>query len=128
MLEVAVVVGVGGEVLHWHLPPGRSAVSIPDSRGLWDVLWTHREVVAGVAHTHPRGLAVASQEDLTTFAACEAGLGRRLDWWVATPDAVACFVWVGPEGTDYQGQPVADETLPWLSELRKLSYGGGRDE
>ena len=82
MLEAAAVIDTTGSLIHWHVPAGRSAVSLPDSRSLWSVLWDSRDRLAGVAHTHPgTGRPVPSWEDLTTFSACEAGLGVRLSWW-----------------------------------------------
>ena len=53
MIETGVVV-TGNGPIHWHLPPGRSGGSLPDSRPLWDVLWEHRrEFFLGFAHSHP---------------------------------------------------------------------------
>lgn len=130
MIEAAAVIGVDGAVLHWHLPPGRTEASLPDSRALWDVLWSRRDALAGVAHTHPgSGPPAPSQEDLTTFAACEAALGRRLAWWIATSDHLYAFTWCGPARTDYRGDPVPDAP-PWLAELRSHTNPdpGGRDD
>jgi hypothetical protein len=120
-LEAAVVIDIEGEVLHWHLPLGRTAVLLPDSRKLWDVLWQHRVELLGVAHTHPgAGQPSPSLEDLTTFAACEAGLGKRLRWWIATNDQVVCYMWTGPSSHAYS--PVEIGPTPWLDQL--LHYGG----
>ncbi len=127
MLEVAVVITEGDVAAHFHLPPGRSSGSIPDTRDLWEVLWSHREELTGVAHTHPGGGAPRpSWEDLTTFAGCEAGLGKRLVWWIATRDAMVAFRWTGPSKHDYAGEPVECDVLPhthWLHQLRALTYG-----
>ena len=117
MTEHAFVVGADGAVLHHHAPPARTAVSLPDSRDLWSVLWSHRANLAGVAHTHPGGGRPApSREDVTTFAAVEAGLGRRLVWWIANADGVAAFGWAGPERFDYTEFPPGP--TPWLSALQ----------
>lgn len=117
MTEHAFVIGADGAVLHHHAPPARTAVSLPDSRDLWLVLWAHRAIVAGVAHTHPGGGRPSpSREDLTTFAAVEAGLGRRLVWWIATADAVAAFAWGGPDRFGYTEVPLGE--MPWLPALR----------
>jgi hypothetical protein len=121
MIETAAVISVRGEVLLWHAPPGRSAVAIPDTRALWDVLWTHREAVAGVAHSHPGwGPPTPSWEDLTTFGALEAGLGLRLSWWIATAGAVRRYRWLGPAPTDFTPRLPVGPT-PWLHELRARS-------
>ena len=93
MIEVALVFDKEGKTIHWHLPPGRSGVKIPDSRDLWSVLWENRHRLGGVAHTHPwNGGAWASHEDVTTFDAVERGLGQRLLWPIATFTEVKGFV------------------------------------
>jgi len=121
VVEAAAVIDPEGAVLAWHLPPGRTAVSLPDSRSLWSTLWAHRDRLGGLAHTHPgTGRPVPSREDLTTFAACEAGLGLRLDWWIATADQVLRFRWCGPGRTDYVSQEPLGPTT-WLERLRQLS-------
>jgi len=121
VIEAAAVIGVDGSVLFWHVPPGRTSGSIPDSRSLWGVLWEHRERLAGVAHTHPGGgVPAPSWEDLTTFAAVEAGLGRRLSWWIASAGHTVVLRYVGPDKYDYRGPELLDEP-PWVVELRRHS-------
>ncbi|MGF1465646.1 MAG: hypothetical protein ACFCGT_05900 [Sandaracinaceae bacterium] len=119
--EVAVVLGPDEEVLHWHLPPDRTAASLPDSRELWEVLWEARATVLGVAHTHPgRGRPVPSTVDLTTFRAVELGLGRTLTWWVASQDRLVVCRWIASR-TTYGVEDDADPPKPWLIELRRRS-------
>lgn len=123
-IEVAVVLDRERQPLYWHAPAGATGVALPDSRDLWQVLWAERDRLCGVAHSHPgRGEPWPSTEDLSTFAACEAGLGRRLEWWIATGDRVRCFAWRGPARYDYQGrEPIcAEETAGWLDALRDRS-------
>jgi hypothetical protein len=123
MLETAVVIGAQGEALYWHLPTGRSAGALPDSRTLWSVLWSQRDSLQGVAHTHPgSGLPRPSWTDVTTFAACEDGLGRRLRWWIATEDALRCFCWIGPHRFHYIEAPIDPIEPPWLAPLRERTY------
>jgi len=118
MMEAAVVVATDGSVLHWHNPHGRTMGSLPDSRDLWDVLWENRAILAGVAHTHPGGgWPSPSWEDVTTFDACESGLGRRLSWWIATANRIRRYRWGGPSKFDYVGWFPVGPT-PWLAELR----------
>lgn len=124
MREVAVVLDREHRPIWWHDPAGSSAVALPDSRDLWEVLWTERARISGVAHSHPgRGDPAPSAEDLSTFAACEDGLGMRLQWWIATLDHVLCFDWIGPMRYDFQGRPPASphETAAWLHALRERS-------
>jgi hypothetical protein len=119
--EAGVVVDRRGRPIFWHVPAERTTASLPDSRALWDVLWEHREDVSGFAHTHPgAGVPGPSLTDVTTFAAIEAGLGRRLDWWIASEDALVVVRWVGPDELSYQRFAI-DEEPTWAEALREAS-------
>ena len=92
-METALVFDNRGKTIYWHEPAHRTAGSLPDSQDLWEVLWEHRPRLGGVAHTHPwSGPAAPSQTDVTTFAAVELGLGRKLLWPVVTFSDVAYLV------------------------------------
>lgn len=102
MIEAALVYDQEGKTLAWHLPPCRTAGSIPDTRSLWDLVWEFRDVIGGIAHTHPgSGPTGPSMTDITTFSALERALGKRLHWWIFTADQGACVKWVGPEKYSY---------------------------
>lgn len=121
-LEAGVVVGYEGEALFWHLPKGRTAGYLPDSRNLWDVLWDNRHNVYGFAHSHPgSGLPGPSWEDLTTFAGIELGLGRRLVWWITSSNGLAVVLWAGPGKYDYEVLAADGSRVSWLDELRRHS-------
>lgn len=101
-METGLVFDKHGGLIFWHVPPDRSSGALPDSRQLWDVLWENREILGGVAHTHPwNGSAGPSSTDVTTFAAVEVGLGKRLVWPIVTFSEVGYFEWIGPERLDY---------------------------
>jgi len=121
-MEAGVVVGYNEEELFWHLPKGRTAGSLPDSRELWDVIWTNRKVIQGIAHSHPgSGCPGPSQEYLTTFSAVEAALGRRLEWWITSSDTLVVLrrKHVGP---GYSLSLVRREVEPgWIRRLREES-------
>ncbi|HHO53965.1 MAG TPA: hypothetical protein ENK18_24615 [Deltaproteobacteria bacterium] len=123
MIEVAVVLDRQHRPLHWHEPPDADAAALPDSRDLWEALWAARAQLSGVAHSHlHRGRPAPSWTDLTTFAACEAGLGVRLSWWIVTLDDASCFTHRGPGRYDYTGRTAIDqETAAWIAELRRRS-------
>lgn len=122
MIEVALVFDREGRTLYWHLPPGRTGVSIPDSRSLWEVLWTHRRHLGGVAHSHPwAGRPDASRTDLTTWSACERALGSRLVWPIVTLTEEACFAWSGPGELDYAPQDAPVIRVEDLPVLRRES-------
>jgi hypothetical protein len=120
-VEAGVVLDTEGLPLYWHLPEGRTSGSLPDSRTLWDVLWEHRNRISGFAHSHPgRAAPGPSLEDVTTFAAIEAALGRRLDWWISSEDAVVLVRWAGPGAHAYRVSPV-DREPGWAPALRAAS-------
>ena len=133
MIETAFVFDTSGRSIYWHEPPDRSAGAIPDSRDLWDVLWDNREVLGGVAHTHPWHCEpFPSGTDLTTFAAVEAGLGKRLVWPIATLDMVGYYVF-NPDLKKYirSAMPIVlgidVVTKDWKHNIRRLidkSHGG----
>lgn len=123
--EAGVVIDGRGGVVHWHLPAGRTSIALPDSRSLWDVLWEGRDRIAGFAHSHPgAGLPVASQIDRETFVAIEAGLGRRLQWWIVSSTHTCVLTW---DGQTYAGAAVAEEPA-WVEELRRRSARALREE
>lgn len=139
-MESAVVVNLEGQAIYWHLPEGRSVAYLPDSRNLWDVIWENRDNLKGIAHSHPGGGTPGpSHEDVTTFAAVEAALGKRLTWWIMSRDQLVVIEWAGPGKYDYRmrwrtyvndvivlteaGERGEDEmSYEWVDKLHKLSY------
>lgn len=137
MIETAVVV-VRMTVVHYHVPPGATSGFIPDPRGperpggdyksLWDILWAHRDTIAspysGMAHTHPgEGVPSPSMEDLTTFAACEAGLGVLPNWWIASSTDFVCVRRRSLRKLDYVVEQVPEPY--WVDLLRQASENHG---
>jgi hypothetical protein len=121
MKETGVVIDRVGSPIHWLVPAGRTGGSLPDSRELWDILWNNRNRLGGVAHTHPGGgIPGPSWEDVTTFSAVELALGRCIDWWIASADAVVVARWAGPGKYDYAVSAVSAEPA-WTARLRELS-------
>lgn len=121
MIEVGVVISGLGEPIFWHQPAGRTGGSIPDTRELWDVLWEARDTVKGFAHSHPGGgVPGPSWTDVTTFAAIEAALGRRLDWWITSSERLVVLNWQGPGRHTYRSEVILSEP-DWASELRSRS-------
>jgi len=120
MLEAAVVIDTNNQPVYWHTPPERSGGSLPDSQKLWEVIWEHRDVLKGLAHSHPgSGVPGPSWEDRTTFSAIERALGQRLDWWITSSDTVVLLRWAGPDKHNYEAVRIEDP--PWVGELRRLS-------
>ena len=123
MMEAGVVIGADGEPIHWHLPNGRSGGYLPDSRPLWDVLWENRATLIGFAHSHPGGgVPSPSHEDITTFAAVEAALGRQLIWWITSSESMISIHWLGPNRKQYRGVQIEKSNEPtWSTKLREVS-------
>lgn len=126
MLEVGAVIGKNGRVLYWHLPAGRTAGSLPDSRFLWDFIWESRDRLLGFAHSHPgSGIPGPSHTDVTTFKAIEKALGCKLDWWITSRDSmVLCRRQdVTNSGSTYSVEPLLEGDEPgWVYKLREHSY------
>lgn len=120
MIEAGVVVTEKGPVF-WHLPEGRTSGGLPDSRLLWDVLWEHRRAAfLGFAHSHPgSGRPGPSWIDVTTFAAIELGLGRRLTWWITSSNLMVGLHYDGPGKHDYRDFLVDEPE--WAGKLRDYS-------
>jgi proteasome lid subunit RPN8/RPN11 len=124
MREVALLIGLDGGVLYNHEPEDRTSVFLPDSLTLWDRIWAYRTNLAGIAHSHPGSASpTPSMEDLTTFAAVEAGLGKRLIWWIVSSDGFAELIWIGPDKLHYGVKPHKRRasSYSWVEELRKVS-------
>jgi proteasome lid subunit RPN8/RPN11 len=121
MIEAGALIDLEGKVIHWHTPAARSSISLPDSRDLWDIIWTQRDSVLGFAHTHPgAGRPGPSMTDITTFAAVEAALGRRLAWWILSKDSAIELEWFGPHRHAYREVEMRPEPA-WAKDLRERS-------
>lgn len=122
-IETAVVFNYDMEPIYWRLGEGRSSVYIDDSIDLWNFLLQNKKDVYGVAHSHPgNGNPSPSYTDVTTFSACELGLGKRFLWPIITEDKVSFFMWLGPHKYDYKIVYFDGLNLLWLEKLRKHSY------
>lgn len=123
-VEAGVLIDLDGNPIFWHLPQDRSVAYLPDSRTLWNEIWHDRKRISGFAHSHPGcGIPGPSQEDLTTFAAVELALGKRLIWWIVSGDEIVELVWVGPDKLHYETRPRrrGSSFFSWVQELRDLS-------
>jgi len=128
MIESGVVFNKKGAPIYWHLPEGRTAGSIPDCDKLWNFLWENREIIGGVAHSHPgSGLPVPSQTDVQTFSAIERALGKKLLWPIVSKDQTRFYVASGKGkfGYEINSNPFgidASSFMPLVRRLRDLSY------
>ncbi len=81
--EVCFLIDLDGSVL-WA-EASLSSSAMPDSYNRWQAIWTHRQGLAEIAHSHPNGPARFSTTDEETMAALTCALGRALRFSVITP-------------------------------------------
>lgn len=116
--EVCFLVGEGEAVL-WS-DASDSPVALPDSRARWEAIWSRRDRIVEIAHTHPLGGAAFSTEDETTMAALDSALGRSLRYSVVTPDRMLRRVpQLGGEGS----ADALVEAEPWWAALIRIASG-----
>jgi hypothetical protein len=112
LTEVCFLLDGRGAVL-WRDVSGDPS-ALPDSRERWTEIWAHREVLAEVAHSHPRGPLAFSATDLSTMDALDAALGRPLGYAVVTPENLL--------RRRPDGRTLIEEDEPaWADELRAAS-------
>lgn len=116
--EVCFLIGEHDAVL-WS-DASQSAVALPDSRTRWKAIWSRRDRIVEVAHTHPLGGAKFSLEDETTMAALDAALGRRLHYAVVTPTQLLRRV---PGEISEQAGDNIVEAEPWWTALIRSASG-----
>lgn len=128
MREVAVLIDRKGNPIYWHVPDSAhaSSVEIQDDPKLWDAIWTNRDNLMGIAHSHPgRGIPAPGGADAVAYNAIETALDRldkRLVWWVCSLDGLVLAGWCGPGKYDYRTYVV--KSASWLPRLRILTdYG-----
>lgn len=115
--EVCFLIGKAGAVLWSDAGPGPSAM--PDSRARWEAIWSLREELEEIAHSHPHGPLAFSTEDRTTIDALDAALGRRLRFSVVAPNGM-----VVREGhLDAGAEKPHAEREPWWAALLRLASG-----
>jgi len=121
MREGALVLDHRKQIIYWHFPEDRTSGYIPDSNKFWEFLWSNREVVKYIAHSHPGGgIPHPSTEDLTTFRAIELGLGKHIIWYIMSEDSLVEIQW---RGDHYEVLPL--KTLDWVFELYRKTYTKG---
>jgi hypothetical protein len=98
-----------------------SPVRLPDSRARWEAIWSRRDHIAEIAHSHPVGPLAFSQEDDTTMRALVSALGRPLLFSVIAPGGMVRRTesFEPARGT---GDTVVDRE-PWWTALLRLASG-----
>ncbi len=110
--EVCLLISKSGAIL-WS-DASRSAMALPDSRARWEAIWSHRDELAEIVHSHPFGPRGFSHEDETTMQALDAALGRPLRYAVLAPAGL----YVRDGGRDF-----ASDERPWWDALLRLASG-----
>jgi hypothetical protein len=115
--EVLLLIGEDDVVL-WS-DAGGSPVALPDSRARWEEIWSRRERIVEIAHSHPVGPLAFSHEDETTMAALVTGLGRPITFSVVAPRGmVRCT-----KQLDEDPVVLLVEREPWWASLLRLASG-----
>lgn len=115
MREVLLLLGEG-EVVLWS-DASDSPVALPDSRARWEEIWSRREQIVEIAHSHPVGPQAFSREDETTMVALVSALGRPITFSVVAPRGmVRC-------AKKLDEDPVVSlvEHEPWWASLLRLA-------
>lgn len=110
--EVCLLISKGGHIL-WS-DASTSPLALPDSRARWEAIWSSRDELAEIVHSHPLGPRGFSTEDETTMQALDAALGRPLRYAVLAPTGL----YVRENGRDFE----TDER-PWWVPLLALASG-----
>ena len=111
--EVCFLIGESGAVLWADASDSPSA--LPDSRARWEAIWSRREELAEIAHSHPHGPAAFSAEDRSTMEALDSALGRAVRFSVVAPRVTIAR---DPDGGTSQVVPE-----PWWAALMRLASG-----
>jgi hypothetical protein len=115
--EVCFLIG-NGDVVLWA-DAGESPTALPDSRARWEAIWTRRDEISVIAHSHPLGPAAFSAEDLSTMEALDSALGK-----------VMRYIVVAPHVTLLREGDTTTEVIPepWWTALLRLASGMRKPE
>jgi hypothetical protein len=117
MREVLLLIGEDDVVL-WS-DASDSPVALPDSRVRWEAIWSRRERLVEIAHSHPVGPQAFSREDETTMSALVTALGRPLTFSVVAPHGmVRCNKKLDDH---FEVSLVECEREPWWASLLRLA-------
>jgi hypothetical protein len=116
--EVCFLIGKGGAIL-WA-DASDSPAALPDSRERWEAIWTHRDELEIIAHSHPMGPSAFSAEDESTMEALDSALGKVMRYMVVAPRVTISRTGSSPVET------VSPE--PWWAALLRLASGMRKEE
>lgn len=111
-VEVFFLIDAAGSVL-WS-DASSSPVALPDRRERWEAIWTRRDALVEIAHSHPIGPLAFSSEDEDTMEALVTALGRAPVFSVVAPGGM-----LRRQGG--RDERVLDE--PWWAALLRRASG-----
>ena len=117
--EVFFLIGEDGCIL-WS-DAGDSPVRLPDSRARWEAIWSRRDRIAEIAHSHPIGPLAFSREDETTMRALVSALGRPLVFSVIAAQGMVRRTENLEAGGDARPPTIVGDEPWWTSVLRLAS-------
>lgn len=99
---------------------GSSSTEIEDSRSLWDQIWSRRDDLTEIAHTHPVGPIQLSGTDIETARAVVQALGKPVLFTVVHPRGWTSRMFFpdGTEGVTERG----DRPVWWMNLMWELSW------
>ena len=95
-----------------------SPVALPDSRDRWEAIWSLRDRLYEIAHSHPVGPSAFSAEDESTMAAIDSALGRPMRYSVVSPRTMIVRA---------NGETFETDSEPWWAGLLRLASGMRKD-
>lgn len=113
MREVCLLIGPDDAILWADVG---SVAALPDSRARWEAIWSNRERLVEIAHSHPHGPRAFSHEDETTMTALRDALGRELVFSVVAPKGMV---------RRQAGADVVVQGEPYWATLLRLASGMG---
>ena len=128
--EVCFLIGRGGAILWSDASNDPSA--LPDSRQRWQAIWSHRDELEEIAHSHPDGPAAFSSEDESTMSALVSGLGRPVRFSVVARSVTVAREMALPRADETEPitRPPEDQIVepePWWAGLLRLASGMHED-
>lgn len=120
--EVFFLIGEGGVL--WS-DASDSPVRLPDSRARWEAIWSRRNTIVEIAHSHPIGPLDFSFEDETTMRALVTALGRPVLFSVVAPTGMVRRMEQLELQRDRPNELVTNE--PWWTALLRLASGMTRE-
>ncbi|NVB84123.1 MAG: hypothetical protein HOV81_37455 [Kofleriaceae bacterium] len=117
--EVFLLIDKAGSILWADASDSPSA--LPDSRARWEAIWSRRDDIDLIAHSHPLGPSAFSAEDESTMAALDDALGKPMRYAVVAPR-----VTITRQGL--RGSVVQLAPEPWWVALLRLASGMTKED